>query len=338
MASKQPPPHTMDWPDLYQNEVLTHLRPEDVFTDPSHDWKSRKDHRWKGDCPWHSSESGTCFVVDPDTLEWYCFHCERGGGPAEYIHALNGVQGTPKGKDFVQIVKTLADKAGVSIPEFDTGPKERNRDQHAPRTSETDQKARRPGVPAGRNSADVLASGASPEGQDLAVPEPELRKALSHYREALRESGRAREYVESRGLSIETLYDHGCGFAPPGEWFGDDVTNERGTHVHRAPNGRIVTPHTTLTGTSDVQLISLCGRAVPPCPEWLQKRHVDGNPTGIFNASVIGNQKHRPIVICEGPMDALSFIERGWPHAIALHNTSGVPWSAYSCSRKTGAR
>jgi len=27
-------------------------------------------------------------------------------------------------------------------------------------------------------------------------------------------------------------------------------------------------------------------------------------------------------------MDALSFIERGWPRAIALHNTSGVPWSA----------
>jgi len=318
----------MDWPDSYQNEVLPRLRPADVFIDPSHDWKSRKDNRWKGSCPWHGSESGTCFTVDPETLQWYCFHCERGGGPPEYLHALNGGRGTPEGEDFVRVVKTLADKVGVSIPESDTGPKERSRDQRAPRPSKPDRKIRQESVPVRRESPDVLAGHGGPsEGRDLAVPEPKLREALLRYRDYLLESSRAREYVESRGLSIDTLYDHGCGFAPPGKWIQDDVTNEKGTHIHRAPNGRIVTPHTTLTDTSDVQLISLCGRAVPPCPEWLQKRHVDGNPTGIFNASVIGSKNHLPVVLCEGPMDALSLIEKGWKRAMALHNTSGVPWS-----------
>lgn len=295
-----------------------------MFNDPAHNWKS-KGGQWKGDCPWHHSDSGTCFTVDPETKEWYCFHCERGGGPARYLYAENGGEGTPKGGDFVQVVKALAERAGVSVPESEDDPSSARREQRSPHRSERDRSEARRKTPAGFDSKNVLpAGGSQPNEPDLEVPESDLREALLTYREALKKSTRARSYVESRGLSVEILYQHGCGFAAPGEWVQDDVTNEKGNHIHRAPNGRIVTPHTTVEGT----LVSLCGRAVPPCPEWLRKRHVAGNPTGLFNASIIGREDRQPIVFCEGPMDALSFIEKGWERALALHGTSGVPWEA----------
>jgi hypothetical protein len=156
--------------------------------------------------------------------------------------------------------------------------------------------------------------------------EEELRKAVLQYRDALKESDKARAYVEGRGLSVETLYAHGCGYAAPGEWLDDDIKKD-GRYMHRAPNGRIVTPHTTPGG----RLVCLSGRAVEPCPDWLRKRHLDGHSPALFNALAIEGEPSGtsgPLVLCEGPFDALSFIEAGWKRTAALHNTDGVPWDA----------
>jgi hypothetical protein len=144
------------------------------------------------------------------------------------------------------------------------------------------------------------------------------------YRDALQESDRARAYVEGRGLSVETLRAYGCGFAPAGEWPQDDSPK------HRWKNGRIVTPLTTPEG----RLINLHARAVGTCPRKKRHRYWPGNPTppaAYFNAPAIKDESFdsgEPLVICEGPMDALSFIVEGWERAVAIYNTDGVPWRA----------
>ena len=317
------------------SDVRRRLQPGDVFHRASHDWKTQNKNRWKGGCPWHESSSGACFSVNPETLEWYCFHCERGGGPLEYVAELEsiggGARGSLKGKEFFPAWEALSRHAGCEGPpdlDEDDGSRAKESDRRPLRRGESSTKPRKrtreaqgvegastEATAAGGNmSRDVPpprdASG-KPAEPTLDTPERELREALVRYRDALSESEKARTYVEGRGLPVETLRAYGCGFAPAGEWIGQD----------NAP--RLVTPHTTPDG----RLVNLSGRYLGDCPDGKRHRHVGGNPTALFNASAIA-EGSGPLVLCEGPLDALSFIEAGHTRTIATHGKKGPPWKA----------
>jgi len=318
------------------DDVRRRLQPGDVFHRADHDWKTQSDRRWKGGCPWHESSSGTCFSVDPETLKWYCHSCERGGGPLEYIGELEsiggGARGSLKGQDFFRAWEALSRHAGCEGPPDlgeDDGGRTKESDRRPLRKSNSSTKPRkRERAPQTVESASTKPAGDGPMSRDippprgvsgkpaeptLDVPERELREVLVRYREALKESDKARAYVEGRGLSVETLLAYGCGFVPAGEWIGSD----------NAP--RLVTPHTTPGG----QLVNLSGRYLGDCPAGKRHRHIGGNPTALFNASAIA-EGSGPLVICEGPMDALSFIEAGHERTIATHGKKGPPWKALS--------
>ncbi len=313
--------------NLQFEDVKRRLRPTDVFQGTEHDWKTQSDRRWKGSCPWHDSSSGTCFTVNPETLEWKCFSCDRGGGPLQYVAELenvgSGAHGSLKGQEFFRAWEALSRHAGCKGPPDSNSGSDRNARQpkrkgrkrrKAPQRVECVSTASK-GAPS--LSGDTGARMESSE-LDLDTPERELRKALSRYRKALKESEKARRYVEGRGLSVETLCAHGCGFAPAGQWIGSD----------NAP--RLVTPHTTPIGEgSGARLVNLSGRYLGTCPKEKRHRHIGGNSTALFNAAAIEGEptgSGGPLVICEGPLDALSFIEAGHGRAVALHNTDGVPW------------
>ena len=333
------------------SDVKRQLQPGDVFHAADHDWKSQSDRRWKGGCPWHESSSGACFSVNPETLEWHCFHCERGGGPLEYVAELEsiggGARGSLKGKDFFRAWEALSRHAGCAGPpdldeddgsqakESDRRPLRNPKPREGTRTAQKARSAPTETTAAGGNvSRDIPpprgASGKSAE-PTLDTPEREIREALVRYRDALSESEKARAYVEGRGLPVETLRAYGCGFAPAGEWIGQD----------NAP--RLVTPHTTAPGGSSSgdspdgghpRLVNLSGRYLGECEQGKRHRHVGGNPTALFNASAIA-EGSGPLVLCEGPLDALSFIEAGHARTVALHNTDGVPWTALRGNAET---
>ena len=328
---------------LQFDDVKRRLRPGDVFQRSDHDWKTQSNRRWKGTCPWHDSDSGTCFSVNPETLEWKCFSCDRGGGPLQYVAELEGVgsgaRGSLDGKDFFRAWDALSRHAGCEGPpelstEEDSGRKSsdrrprrsprKNRDRTRSRPQATAPRAAGSGENMSRDIPPQSDSSGQPSEPKLDTPESELRSALVAYRDALQESDRARAYVEGRGLSVETLRAYGCGFAPAGEWPQDDSPK------HRWKNGRIVTPLTTPEG----RLVNLHARAVGTCPRKKRHRYWPGNPTppaAYFNAPAIKDESFdsgEPLVICEGPMDALSFIVEGWERAVAIYNTDGVPWRA----------
>ncbi len=315
--------------NLQFEDVKRRLRPTDVFQGAEHDWKTQSDRRWKGSCPWHDSSSGTCFTVNPETLEWKCFSCDRGGGPLQYVAELesvgSGAHGSLKGQDFFRAWEALSRHAGCKGPPNSNSGSDRNARQpkckgrkrrKAPQRVESVSTASK-GAPSLSGDTGARTESSEPS---LNTAERELRKALSRYRKALKESEKARRYVEERGLSVETLCAHGCGFAPSGEWIGSD----------NAP--RLVTPHTALTGDNPdggARLVNLSGRYLGTCPKEKRHRHVAGNPTALFNAAAIEGESTGsgvPLVICEGPLDVLSFIEAGHGRAVALHNTDGVPW------------
>lgn len=110
--------------DFLDHEVLPRLTVEDVFTAPEHRWKSRG-KKWQGGCPFHESKSGSSFSVDETSLRWHCAGCQTGGGPLHYLHRLNGKSGSPKGQDFVDLVRELADLVGLSLPKKEYNEEER---------------------------------------------------------------------------------------------------------------------------------------------------------------------------------------------------------------------
>lgn len=310
------------------DDIRRRLQPGDVFHRANHDWKTRSERRWKGGCPWHESSSGACFSVNPETLEWHCFHCERGGGPLEYVAELEkiggGARGSLKGQDFFRAWEALSRHAGCKgPPDVEDDGSRKSSDRRPLRNPKSRTKTKRARKAKGASAAAPSLSRNIQRARcdtepDLDTPESELRRALSRYRGALKRSEKARAYVEGRGLSVETLHRYGCGFAPAGEWIG----------ANNAP--RLVTPHTTAPGERPdgrPKLVNLSGRYLGECSKEKRHRHVTGNPTALFNASAIA-KGGGPLVFCEGPLDALSFIEAGHSRAVALHNTGGVPWTA----------
>ena len=324
----------MDWPSFYEDEVLPKLSAGKVFAPQDHDWTKRRDEEWRGTCPLCNSDNGRVFIVDPGDLSWYCFKCETGGGPPAYQHQREGGFGVPTGEDFEGAVRKLADTAGVEVPDTDEEDEESGEDsrrKRRPLRNPKPRKKRKAKKPAGsaltRGAQGSHTTPDTDSSPTLDTPEPKLREALSRYREALKSSDRAKAYAKSRGVPPGVLHAYGCGYAPPGEWPQDS------NPAHRWKDGRIVTPLTAPGG----RLINLHARAVGECPRKKRHRYWPGNPTppaAYFNAPAI-EEGSGPIVICEGPMDALSFIVEGHERAIAIYNTDGVPWGALNGSAET---
>jgi putative DNA primase/helicase len=167
--------------DFLEHEVYPRLTPEAIYTDPAHQWKHQSARKWQGGCPWHQSQSGTSFVVSLDSLLWWCQGCGIGGGPLQYLwKQRQGTGITPRGQDFIALVRELAGLVGVAFPERILTPEEQ---AHA-RQWET----RRTGLDA------VTAS----SQQGLWAPAGEA----------------ARQYLHTRGFADDAIRTLGMGLYP----------------------------------------------------------------------------------------------------------------------------
>ncbi len=126
-----------------------------------------------GLCPFHAEKSPS-FTVSPSKQFYHCFGCGANGDAIRFLTEYSGMT-------FIDAVKDLAQQVGLTVPEEDSSPAEREQ--------------------------------AAAQKQRRATLTDVLSKAGEHYRKQLKASARAIDYLKGRGLSGEIAAQFGLGYA-----------------------------------------------------------------------------------------------------------------------------
>ncbi|MDO9315377.1 MAG: DNA primase [Burkholderiaceae bacterium] len=258
-----------------------------------------------GLCPFHGEKSPS-FAVSPSRQTYHCFGCGVHGNAIGFLMEHSGM-------GFVDAVHDLAQQVGLSVPEDDRSPEERER---ALKTKE-------------RQSTliDVLA------------------KAAEHYRKQLKTNSRAIDYLKQRGLSGEVAARFAMGYAPEG-WralasafprYDDPLLDESGLVISQdaeADSGadskrydrfrdRIMFPIRSVQG----EVIGFGGRVLdrgepkylnsPETPVFSKGREL----YGLYEARTAIRQ-HGFVLVVEGYMDVVALAQLGFPNAVATLGTA----------------
>ena len=127
-----------------------------------------------GLCPFHGEKSPS-FSVSPVKQFYYCFGCGASGDAIRFLTEYLGLS-------FIEAVRDLSQGAGLTVPEEQVSPDERQR-------------------------RDTLRQ------RRLSMAEL-LSRAADHYRSQLRAHPRAVNYLKQRGLTGAIAARFGLGFAP----------------------------------------------------------------------------------------------------------------------------
>ena len=258
-----------------------------------------------GLCPFHAEKSPS-FTVSPSKQFYHCFGCGANGDAIRFLTEYSGMS-------FIDAVKDLAQQTGMSVPEEDLSPAEREQ--------AASQKQRRATL------TDVLA------------------KCTENYRKQLKASPRAIEYLKRRGLSGEVAANFGLGYAPEG-WrslasvfpsYDDPLLEESGMVIHQpAASGdeadakrydrfrdRIMFPIRSVQG----EVIGFGGRVLdrsepkylnsPETPVFSKGREL----YGLFEGRVAIRQRGYALVV-EGYMDVVALAQAGFGNAVATLGTA----------------
>lgn len=258
-----------------------------------------------GLCPFHGEKSPS-FSVAPSKQFYHCFGCGAHGDAIGFLVEHTGMS-------FIDAVKELAQQVGMTVPEEQSTPEERER--------------------------------ASALKQRQATLSDVLAKAAEHYRKQLKDSPRAIAYLKGRGLSGQVAARFGMGYAPEG-WralasafprYDDPLLEESGLVItQEAESGneserkrydrfrdRIMFPIRSVQG----EVIGFGGRVLdkgepkylnsPETPVFSKGREL----YGLFEARSALRQKGYVLVV-EGYMDVVALAQLGFPNAVATLGTA----------------
>ncbi len=259
-----------------------------------------------GLCPFHAEKSPS-FSVSPSKQFYHCFGCGKSGNAIGFLIDHAGMS-------FVEAVKDLAQQYGLQVPENDASPQDRARaaEQRQKQTTLTDV----------------------------------LEKAGTAYRQQLKESSRAVDYLKGRGLNGDIARQFGLGYAPQG-WrslasvfpdYDDPLLVESGLVILSQDDDgseqkrydrfrdRVMFPIRNVKG----ECIGFGGRVLgdekpkylnsPETPVFSKGREL----YGLFEArSALRQQGY--VLVTEGYMDVVALAQLGFPNAVATLGTACTP-------------
>lgn len=271
---------------------------------------SKRGRLAKGLCPFHNEKSPS-FTVYPESQSFYCFGCGAGGDVITFVRRIENL-------DYIEAVKTLAERAGMQMPEDgydDTLAKHRQRI-----------------LAANREAAKFFHS---------YMMSPQGKTGL--------------DYFLNRGLTMQTIKHFGLGYAPD-EWDGllkymrsKGYTNQelfdanlvrkstKGDKVHYYDNfkNRAMVPIIDLRGN----VIAFGGRVLDDSkPKYVNTSDtlVYKKSNGVFALNFAKNGNPSKLIVCEGYMDVIALHQAGFTNSIACLGTALTQEQARLISRYAG--
>src|ERR687889_1898622 len=261
----------------------------------------KKGANWMACCPFHQEKTPS-FSVNPSKNIFYCFGCSKGGSVFNFVMELEGVS-------FPESVRVVAEKAGVPLPEL------------------VDDKR----FEAKRKEADEVVQ---LNAWALEFWERQLGEETA-------EARAAREYVEGRGLTEDTVKTFRLGYAPNSwdalgihlkskgatigqiERSGLVVKKEQGGYYDRF-RGRLIFPVTDAQGRP----VAFGARAMRPGdePKYLNSPETAAYTKGrhLFGLSVTREEMRRKkfAILVEGYLDLIVPFQHGVRNLVASLGTA----------------
>jgi DNA primase len=261
----------------------------------------RQGTRWVGLCPFHQEKTPS-FSVNAEMGVYYCFGCQRSGDAITFLRDIDRL-------DFVEAVRVLAERAGITITED---------------------------------------AAATPDHQRRAVLLSALSNAVAFYHERLLsapDAGPARDYLRSRGYDGDLVRHFQLGWAPD-DWdalsshlgVSDKVLVDAGLgFVNRlgrqqdAFRARVIFPIFDPSGKA----VALGGRVLPGrtsgsgVPAGPKYKNSQEGPVYSKRRTLYGLNWAKQdvvasgeVVVCEGYTDVIAFFLAGLPRAVATCGTA----------------
>ena len=249
-----------------------------------------------GLCPFHTEKTPS-FSVNPDLQIFHCFGCKAGGNVFSFIMKIEGVT-------FPEAVRTLAQQAGIFLPETDVD------------ESQLQEK-----------EALFYANKLAAEFYQNNLTQEVGKKALLY----LQERGLSREIVADLGLGYsldrwDGLLNHAKSKSMSTERLlkaGLIIAKEGGGHYDRF-RGRIMFPIHNLTG----QVVAFGARRIvdDDSPKYINSPETDIYQKrlvlyGLYQSREI-IRKADEVVVVEGYTDWISLYQHGIAHVVATSGTA----------------
>ena len=250
-----------------------------------------------GLCPFHQEKTPS-FTVNSDLQMFYCFGCSASGNVISFIMRIENL-------DFIETLKTLANRAGYTLPDTKQLPNERERTVRRERLAEIN------------------------------------KKAALLYHEELKNSKKAMDYLSSRGISKSTIKRFGLGLSYS-DW--DGLVKQFDEPQDLIDAGLAVKGVKDTTKYYDrfrerlmFPIIDIRNRVVGFGGRILQDKdgeakYVNTPETILFSKS---NQLYginparkaysKSIIIVEGYMDVISMNQAGYKNTVAVLGTALTP-------------
>ena len=260
----------------------------------------RAGSNYQAPCPFHSERTPS-FTVFPATKSFYCFGCGAGGDVITFVMRAENV-------DYVDALKILADRAGISIPEDDSG-------------------------------KDV--GGVSRKR----LYELNLA-AAKYFRECLYDAELGREAMaylrDSRQLEMSTIKHFGLGYSPNNFWaltnkmtslgFSEEELiagflckrSQKSGKLFNLYRNRVIFPIIDTSGN----IVAFGGRVM----DGSEPKYLNSSDTPAFKKSrhlfaLNYAKKHcaERMILCEGYMDVIALHAAGFENAVATLGTAITP-------------
>lgn len=282
----------------YGDEIIEEVRSRNDIVDviSSYVKLQRKGSSYFGLCPFHNEKSPS-FSVSPGKQMYYCFGCGAGGNVFTFLMEYES-------STFPEALQTLADRAGITLPQQEESPEARQR-------------------------------------RDLRTSVLEINKiAAKFYYYMLRspQGELGMRYLQNRQLSPETMQRFGLGYAGQGsdtlyrylkkQGYSDQLLKESGLMQVNERKGmydkfwnRVMFPIMDINN----KVIGFGGRVMGDGkPKYLNSPEtiIFDKGRNLYGLNFARSSRKKYLLVCEGYMDVISMHQAGFTNAVASLGTA----------------